>query len=231
MHGIQCNRKQEDTCRQLIDGVIARFQPPVFPEMYSVSFIPVLPHHGYDVTLQNEESLKVLEIDIKRPARRDGCLFETDRGEVFIRRDGSVQGPLKASQIIDWCKRYNNLEQDSRVQKPEAMGVTEGKDHRYINDISSLKMNPNANVGGTVSVQQTASVTDKILDLHSLSRLGEIEASIRDRQHFIEKEIATMRGHYEAREKELQDELERSRYEGPKKKKKRKSKKAICTIL
>ncbi len=48
------------------------------------------------------ENLKVIEVSVE-PGSSDQ-LYETAAGEVFIRRDGGVQGPLKASAIQDWTR-------------------------------------------------------------------------------------------------------------------------------
>ena len=46
--------------------------------------------------------LKVVAIDVK--AGHSNMLYETPEGEVFIRRDGSVQGPLRAKDVQAWCR-------------------------------------------------------------------------------------------------------------------------------
>lgn len=235
VHGIPCDRKQEDILRRQIDNVIGKFQPPVFPDMYSINFIPVLPHAEYEVTLNNEQLLKVLEIKINRPIRRESCLFETDRGEVFVKRDGSVQGPLKASQIIDWCKNHGDKEQQdtSRVQRSEMMvtDVFEDKGRWGSNLSNDLPFENAIDIRADKHSIHTITLSDRHLEIYSLSRLGEIEASIRERQKAIEREIVMMRGRYEAREKALQAELERSQNLLKNEMKKRRPKSATCRIL
>ncbi len=90
VHGVTCTRKQEDTIRILVDSAIGKFQPPVFPAMYTVRFIPVI---SRDTELNNnvDNDLKVLEIEVHNVSSVK-TLYETDKGEVYIRRDGSVQG-------------------------------------------------------------------------------------------------------------------------------------------
>ena len=46
---------------------------------------------------------KVVEICTSQG--QPGVLYQTPRGEVFLRRDGSVQGPLKASEIQTWTRQ------------------------------------------------------------------------------------------------------------------------------
>lgn len=38
-------------------------------------------------------------------AQGEPQLYETDQGEVFLRRDGSIQGPLSVGAIQDWCRQ------------------------------------------------------------------------------------------------------------------------------
>lgn len=37
-------------------------------------------------------------------------LYETDQGEVFLRRDGSIQGPLAIHAIQEWCTQVSSQE-------------------------------------------------------------------------------------------------------------------------
>jgi len=46
---------------------------------------------------------KVVEICTSQG--QPGVLYQTPRGEVFLRRDGSVQGPLKANEIQTWTRQ------------------------------------------------------------------------------------------------------------------------------
>ncbi len=48
------------------------------------------------------DNLKVIEVCVEPGISEQ--LYETGAGEVYIRRDGGVQGPLKASAIQDWTK-------------------------------------------------------------------------------------------------------------------------------
>jgi len=49
---------------------------------------------------------KVIEICTSQG--QPGVLYQTPRGEVFVRRDGSVQGPLKASEIQTWTRQVGS---------------------------------------------------------------------------------------------------------------------------
>lgn len=42
-------------------------------------------------------------------AQGEPQLYETDQGEVFLRRDGSIQGPLSVGAIQDWCRQVRRI--------------------------------------------------------------------------------------------------------------------------
>nr|XP_014342232.1 PREDICTED: schlafen-like protein 1 [Latimeria chalumnae]XP_014342233.1 PREDICTED: schlafen-like protein 1 [Latimeria chalumnae] len=100
VRGIECSHKDEDRTRLLVDSILKGYKPPVFPEAYSLSFVPVV--KAGDTGL----FLKVLRITIHPPKQQgELLLYETDQGEVFLRRDGSIQGPLPGSAIQEWCRQ------------------------------------------------------------------------------------------------------------------------------
>lgn len=48
----------------------------------------------------------MIRLSVQAPkAQAEPQLFETDQGEVFLRRDGSIQGPLSVSAIQEWCRQ------------------------------------------------------------------------------------------------------------------------------
>ncbi|XP_033640940.1 uncharacterized protein LOC117301153 [Asterias rubens] len=96
VQGVQCNHKIEDSFRIMFDQLIHMFDPPVLPPMYRLDFIPVRDDRD------RMTDLKVVAIDVK--AGHSNMLYETPEGEVFIRRDGSVQGPLRAKDVQAWCR-------------------------------------------------------------------------------------------------------------------------------
>ncbi|KAK3087763.1 hypothetical protein FSP39_010299 [Pinctada imbricata] len=49
------------------------------------------------------ENTKVIEISVEKTGETDR-LYEVN-GKVYVRRDGSVQGPLKPSGIQDWTQQ------------------------------------------------------------------------------------------------------------------------------
>ena len=190
VYGIPCNRSQEDLLRRQIDCVIGKFHPPVFPNMYSIRFIPVIPNKESNFTADTENLLKVLQIKIEPVVGAKRRLYETDKGEVYVRRDGSVQGPLKASQIIDWFTFHSAHEDEQvlTVEKPEAK-ITE--------------------VIGKKDFGTKMTKVEKQTSTYSLCKLNEIETTMRERQKCIEREITLMRGYYKSRKKALQAELKK----------------------
>ncbi|XP_041089789.1 uncharacterized protein LOC121303269 isoform X2 [Polyodon spathula] len=100
VRGVECGYRDEDQTRLLVDSAFKGFRPQVFPEAYSLSFLPVLKGDSTGLFL------KVVRLSVHRPApQREPMLYETDQGEVYLRRDGSLQGPLKGSDIQEWCRQ------------------------------------------------------------------------------------------------------------------------------
>lgn len=51
---------------------------------------------------------QVIRLSVHAPkAQAEPRLYETDQGEVFLRRDGSVQGPLTVHDIQEWCRQVS----------------------------------------------------------------------------------------------------------------------------
>ncbi|XP_077608123.1 schlafen-like protein 1 isoform X2 [Crocuta crocuta] len=100
VRGVPCSHRDEDRVRLLVDSILQGFQPQVFPDAYTLSFIPVVS------TAASSTPLKVIRLSVRAPrAQTEPQLYETDQGEVFLRRDGSIQGPLSVRAIQEWCKQ------------------------------------------------------------------------------------------------------------------------------
>ncbi|XP_069751252.1 schlafen-like protein 1 isoform X2 [Narcine bancroftii] len=103
--GVECNHKDEDRVRLLIDSILKGFKPPLFPNSYSITFLPVIRDGDTGMFL------KVMRLTVHAPSKEgEVLLYETDQGEVYIRRDGSVQGPLSGSSIQEWCRQKWTVE-------------------------------------------------------------------------------------------------------------------------
>ncbi|EQB77118.1 schlafen-like protein [Camelus ferus] len=100
VQGIRCSHRDEDRVRLLVDSILQGFKPQVFPEAYRLTFIPVVS------TSATSTPLKVIRLSVHAPkAQAEPQLYETDQGEVFLRRDGSIQGPLSVGTIQEWCRQ------------------------------------------------------------------------------------------------------------------------------
>uniref|UniRef100_A0A8C8ZGT0 Schlafen like 1 n=1 Tax=Prolemur simus TaxID=1328070 RepID=A0A8C8ZGT0_PROSS len=100
VQGIRCSHRDEDRTRLLVDSVLQGFKPQVFPDAYTLTFIPVVS------TSTTSVPLKVIRLTVHAPkAQGEPQLYQTDQGEVFLRREGSIQGPLSASAIQEWCRQ------------------------------------------------------------------------------------------------------------------------------
>ncbi|XP_074832167.1 schlafen-like protein 1 [Carettochelys insculpta] len=100
VQGVRCGHKEEDRIRLLVDAILKGFKPQVFPDAYTLAFIPVVTAEDTGIFL------KVIRLSVHLP-RPQGelLLYETDQGEVYLRRDGSIQGPLSGSAIQEWCRQ------------------------------------------------------------------------------------------------------------------------------
>ncbi|XP_061452907.1 schlafen-like protein 1 [Rhineura floridana] len=99
VRGVRCDHKDEDRVRLLIDSLLKGFKPQVFPSAYALSFIPVIKAEDTGIFL------KVIRLRVHPPKQNEPLLYETDQGEVYMRRDGSIQGPLSGSAIQEWCRQ------------------------------------------------------------------------------------------------------------------------------
>ncbi|KAM8796054.1 schlafen-like protein 1 [Eudromia elegans] len=116
VHGVRCGHREEDRIRLLVDSILKGFKPQVFPDTYSLTFIPVV-KAGDPGTC-----LKVIRLSVRAPrAQAELLLYETDQGEVYLRRDGSIQGPLSGSAIQEWCRQKWSEELRKLEEKIEAL--------------------------------------------------------------------------------------------------------------
>ncbi|XP_078146657.1 schlafen-like protein 1 [Centroberyx gerrardi] len=98
--GLQLKRREEDQARLLVHTIMRGFDPPVLPSSYSMVFLPAV-RPGPE-----GRTLKVLRLTFTAsPAFAHPSLYQTDQGEVFFKRDGSVEGPLTAAAIQEWVRQ------------------------------------------------------------------------------------------------------------------------------
>ncbi|XP_053190130.1 uncharacterized protein LOC128373952 [Scomber japonicus] len=98
--GVHFNHEEEDKTRLLVDRIVRLFHPPLLPHQYSLRFIPVV-----KLGLQWNH-LKVLCLTFKAPpGYSEPTLYQTEEGYMYIRRDGSVEGPLTNAVILEWSKQ------------------------------------------------------------------------------------------------------------------------------
>nr|XP_033813051.1 schlafen-like protein 1 [Geotrypetes seraphini] len=114
--GIQCNDKDEDRLCLMVDSVLKGFRPPVLPENYKLSFLPVYKADTLCVFL------KVIQLTIQpSKAQEEPMLYETDQGEVYLPLDGIIQGPLLGSAIQEWCRQRWTIEVKKLEEKMSSM--------------------------------------------------------------------------------------------------------------
>uniref|UniRef100_G1TPG7 Schlafen like 1 n=1 Tax=Oryctolagus cuniculus TaxID=9986 RepID=G1TPG7_RABIT len=118
VQGIRCSHRDEDRARLLVDSILQGFKPQVFPDAYTLTFIPVVS------TAPSNTPLKVLRLTVHAPkVQGEPQLYETDQGEVFLRRDGSIQGPLSVSAIQQWCRQKWMVELSRLEEKVKVLTV------------------------------------------------------------------------------------------------------------
>ncbi|XP_054190951.1 schlafen-like protein 1 isoform X2 [Homo sapiens] len=116
VQGIRCSHRDEDRARLLVDSILQGFKPQIFPDAYTLTFIPVIS------TSETSVPLKVIRLTVHTPkAQSQPQLYQTDQGEVFLRRDGSIQGPLSASAIQEWCRQRWLVELGKLEEKMKAL--------------------------------------------------------------------------------------------------------------
>uniref|UniRef100_A0AAR2JUV3 Schlafen AlbA-2 domain-containing protein n=1 Tax=Pygocentrus nattereri TaxID=42514 RepID=A0AAR2JUV3_PYGNA len=104
VRGICCDHKQEDRARLIVDSILKLFLPPLLPHSYNLTFLPVV-RPGPEGVL-----LKVLRLTLLPPPELSlPSLYQTDQGQIFLRRDGSIDGPLSASAIQEWVRQVSRL--------------------------------------------------------------------------------------------------------------------------
>uniref|UniRef100_A0A671EB09 Schlafen like 1 n=1 Tax=Rhinolophus ferrumequinum TaxID=59479 RepID=A0A671EB09_RHIFE len=118
VQGIRCSHRDEDRVRILVDSILQGFRPQVFPDAYTLTFIPVVS------TSAPNTPLKVIRLSVHGPkdqAQAQPQLYETDQGEVFLRRDGSIQGPLAIHAIQEWCTQKWTAELSKLEEKVKVL--------------------------------------------------------------------------------------------------------------
>ncbi|XP_044191977.1 schlafen-like protein 1 isoform X1 [Thunnus albacares] len=99
VRGLYFSHEEEDKTRLQVDRNVRLIHPPLLPHQYSLRFLPVV-KPGVE-----EHCLKVLCLTFRAPpVFNEPTLYQTDQGKVYMRRDGSVEGPLANSVILEWSK-------------------------------------------------------------------------------------------------------------------------------
>ncbi|CAG2218771.1 Schlafen-like protein 1 [Mytilus edulis] len=124
VEGIECEQRKEDTIRKdIIDPGIKAIKPDIFPKSYTVKFTHVCDKNKWQIG-----NLKVIEITVKKVEQLTQ-LYEVFNGDVYIRRDGSKQGPLKVNQIQEWHnqKKKTGLKKDRIKEKEDRIKEKEDR--------------------------------------------------------------------------------------------------------
>ncbi|KAK2506414.1 hypothetical protein MC885_007653 [Smutsia gigantea] len=116
VQGIRCGHHDEDRVRLLVGSTLQDLKPQVFPDAYTLTFIPVVSPTA------SSTPLKVIRLRVHTPkAQAEPQLYETDQGEVFLRRDGSTQGPLTVCAIQQWYRHKWTAELSKLQEQVQAL--------------------------------------------------------------------------------------------------------------
>uniref|UniRef100_A0A3Q2ZPE8 Schlafen AlbA-2 domain-containing protein n=1 Tax=Kryptolebias marmoratus TaxID=37003 RepID=A0A3Q2ZPE8_KRYMA len=108
--GTNVSHNMEDEARLQVDNAVKTFQPPLLPCNYSLDFLPVI-RPG-----EETQELKVLRLTFTLPEHlTEPILFQVGPGNIYLRRDGSVQGPLGVPFILQWFKQVRTKHHYSLV--------------------------------------------------------------------------------------------------------------------
>lgn len=158
----------------------------------NLSPVKSLVQKNADDSLLNEKTLKVIEIAVQCPPRPSGgqrTLYQNHKREVYLRLDGSVQGPLQASEIVEW----------GRCNMAESLHI----EHDYLKQQVHRK-------------QDEITMNMKLVD-DLVKQKQFLEDQYKEKENNLVSEIDKLR----TREKEIENELERVR----------RTKSKVCDIL
>lgn len=118
--GISCPERRRREVVNIIDKEFSYFLPKVPSNFYRIEFVPVY-ERSKVVQLKD---LFVLELTVS--AGHEDEIYETGEHKVFIRREGSIQGPLNPLQIKDIVlSKYKKKLERRRIEKLQEVNETE----------------------------------------------------------------------------------------------------------
>lgn len=148
VRGICCPPAMRKRITDSVHREFSEFLPKVDPSFYSVKFVPITQPQNYRERQEGRHTfvnqLYVVEIIVKAGVK--GELYETNRHQVFIRRESSVQGPLNPLQIKDIViQKYREIIEQRRLNAVDpdlptcAEEVSSEKKNHAINSVKSKK--------------------------------------------------------------------------------------------
>lgn len=140
---IGINNSDEDRDRKAVDSAIRDLKPPVLPKDYSLQYCPVL-----DKDNKRIDNLSVVELTVF-PKDNLTDLYETSKGECYMRRDASTE-KMKPQQIQEWVKTRisssrTNHEEDLQNLRQEIADKEEEVRNQHVelqikeNDVKNLQ--------------------------------------------------------------------------------------------
>ncbi|XP_075439852.1 schlafen-like protein 1, partial [Ascaphus truei] len=148
--GLELDHRDVDRIRVLADSIFKGFRPPVFPESYSLGFIPVVKAGDSGLFL------KVMRLTV-HPCQQQAepMLYETDKGKVYLRRDGSVEGPLTGSAVQEWCRKKWTTELKKREETMDVLLKEKASLQQHIRSLEEQQRQ----IANSPKVQSKACIT------------------------------------------------------------------------
>ncbi|KAM7383791.1 hypothetical protein PAMA_011246 [Pampus argenteus] len=135
--GLNLSHEEEDKTRLQVDRAVRLIYPPILPQNYSLHFLPVVKPAVVNC------NLKVLCLTFRPPPEfSEPTLYQNEQGNVYLRRDGSIEGPLANVVILEWYRQMWSR----KVQQSEQcldrvwseMGVISQQVHRLLQLITPV---------------------------------------------------------------------------------------------
>ncbi|XP_060562522.1 schlafen-like protein 1 isoform X2 [Ruditapes philippinarum] len=178
--GYDCSHRDEDLVRREVDEAVKDLEPQIFPQDYSVRFVPVINEDGHQMG-----NLKVIEIIVNGEViDKKDVLYQNKQG-VFMRCDGSIQ-VLKGAAIQEWSRRKFQQRYQPEIDKLKK------NEQNYVKDLqnkeSEIRQLNEKLEQKNAAAQQLASNQENEEDLRNKDqKIRELEEELEKKNEAIRK--------------------------------------------
>ncbi|XP_075439721.1 uncharacterized protein LOC142496845 [Ascaphus truei] len=105
---------------------------------------------------KNFTAIKVMRLTV-HPCQQQAepMLYETDKGKVYLRRDGSVEGPLTGSAVQEWCRKKWTTELKKREETMDVLLKEKASLQQHIRSLEEQQRQ----IANSPKVQSKACIT------------------------------------------------------------------------